>query len=77
MPGWGPALTASALSLVGNFVIIAFFFGGLAQRVKNVEEDCKDSKGTQREQWQSINRIDRDLGRVKGKLQMNGGYRED
>lgn len=72
MPGWGPALTASALSLVGNFVIIAFFFGGLAQRVKNVEEDCRSQKQTERDQWQDINRIDRDLGQVKGKLKING-----
>lgn len=76
MPGWGVTLLGVGISVVSNFVIIAFFFGGLTQRVKNVEKDCEDQKEVERDQWQDINRIDRELGKVKGKLQINGGYRD-
>lgn len=73
MPGLGATLLGVAISIVSNFVIVAFFFGGLAQRVKNVEQDCAEQKQTERDQWQDIGELNRDMGRVKGKL-FNGGY---
>ena len=50
-----PALIGAAIVLLGNLVMVAFFSGKHSQRIAGVEDDVRDLKGVDREQWAEIN----------------------
>lgn len=70
-------IVIGGITLVSNLLVTAYFYGGLSREVKNHGELIEDASKDRREQWRNINRMREDVGRVKGKLGLNGGYTGD
>lgn len=72
MPAWVATLVVAGITLVGNALITAYFFGSLAQRVKNVEQIVEKHDVDERQQWEHIGELRENVAKVKGKLGING-----
>lgn len=83
MPQWMATLIGVGFTLLGNLAITAYFFGRISQSVesnkqtcdereKAIAEELKHQSGDMRDQWGHIGNLRADMGKVKGKLGING-----
>jgi hypothetical protein len=83
MPSWAATLLVGACTVLTNLIVTAFYFGKLSQRVESNEKEM-DRQGKElaakldhqaddmRNQWGHIGDLRADMGKVKGKLGVNG-----
>lgn len=79
MPTWIGPVVGAVVSILVNALLLAFFFGRLTQKVdgftREIEEvkgDVEERRESDRDQWKEINNLRADMGKVKGKVGMNG-----
>jgi hypothetical protein len=83
MPTWAATLLVGFCTVLTNLIVTAFYFGKLAQRVesneKELDRQAKDlgdkidhQADDMRNQWGHIGDLRADMGKVKGKLGVNG-----
>ena len=72
MPQWVATLLVAFVSVVINALLIAYYYGQLSQTVKNHEASFASNEREQENQWSHINDLRADMGKVKGKLGING-----
>ncbi len=72
MPAWVATLLVGGFTVGTNLLVTAYYFGRLSQRVENLEQQSKDGSRERENQWGHINDLRADMGKVKGKLGVNG-----
>jgi hypothetical protein len=76
MPAWAATLVVGAITLAGNFLVTAFYYGRLTERVstlqKQFENHVESHESTERDQWSDIAALRESVAKVKGKLGING-----
>lgn len=72
MSPWLATLIVGAVSLVGNLLATAYFYGRLSQRVDNHDKEFSGIQQNQRDQWSKINQTAEGLSKIKGALGVNG-----
>jgi len=72
MPPWVATLLVGGVTVGTNLLVTAYYYGRLAQRVDNHAADIKEGKDARTQQWGHINDLRADVGKIKGKLGING-----
>lgn len=72
MATWLATLLVAAISLVGNVVVTAFYYGKLSQRVDTHETQITALDDSQKDQWTHINSSRESIAKIKGALGING-----
>jgi len=70
---WLVTLIVGAVSLVGNLLATAYFYGRLSQRVEGHDREINALQTTEREQWAKISQSAESISKLKGALGVNGG----
>jgi hypothetical protein len=66
------AWAAVLVTLIVNLMLAAWIGGGLNQKIENNTLAIKALDGEQDDQWAHINRNRENIGRIKGRLGLNG-----
>ena len=66
--GWAQA----ALVILVNLLVVAYYAGGINRGQKEHERRLDASDEAEKNQWSAIGDLREDMGKVKGKLGMNG-----
>lgn len=61
-----------ALTVLTNAIVTAYYYGRLSQRVESNEKELDHQADDMRNQWGHIGDLRADMGKVKGKLGVNG-----
>lgn len=61
-----------AVTVMSNAIVTAYFYGRLSQRVESNEKELDHQSNDMRNQWGHIGDLRADMGKVKGKLGVNG-----
>ena len=72
MPPWVATLLVGFVTVLLNALLMAYYYGQLSQTVKNHAELHARLASEQAAQWSHINILREDLGKIKGKLGLNG-----
>ena len=72
MPGWVATLIVGAFTVLMNGIVTAYYYGRLSQRVDSHQERLESQANDMRNQWGHIGDLRADMGKVKGKLGVNG-----
>jgi membrane protein implicated in regulation of membrane protease activity len=72
MPGWAATLVVGAFTVLTNAIVTAYYYGRLSQRVDTNSDELKHQADDMRNQWGHIGDLRADVGKVKGKLGING-----
>jgi len=72
MPPWGATFLAGLVPVLFNALLLAYYYGRLSQTVKNHAELHARLASEQSDQWSHINTLREDMGKIKGKLGLNG-----
>ena len=73
MPTWAATLIVGAVTVLCNALLTAFYYGRLSERVDGHTKELAANDTDQNNQWGHINDLRADMGKVKGKLSINGG----
>jgi hypothetical protein len=60
------------ITVLTNAIVTAYYYGRLSQRVESNEKELDHQANDMRTQWGHIGDLRSDMGKVKGRLQMNG-----
>lgn len=72
MPPWAATLIVGGFTILTNALILAYYFGRLSQRVDTNDRQIADIGDDQDSQWSHINDLRADVGKIKGKIGVNG-----
>ncbi len=72
MPTWLATILGIAFTVLSNAVVTAYYYGRLAQRVESNEKELNHQADDMRNQWGHIGDLRADMGKVKGKIGVNG-----
>jgi len=76
MAQWLATVIVGAVSLVGNLLATAYFYGRLSQRVENLGNEFtvheREQREEERNQWGHIVDLRSDVGKLKGHAGING-----
>lgn len=72
MPTWLATVLVGSLTILCNAIVTAYYYGRLSQRVESNEKELDHQADDMRNQWGHIGDLRADMGKVKGRLQMNG-----
>ena len=73
MSAWVATLIVGGVSLVGNLLATAYFYGRLSQRVDQNVSSISQLEESRKEQWREINQTAKSVEKLKGALGVNGG----
>lgn len=72
MPTWLATVLVGTVSVMANAILTAYYYGRLSQRVESNEKELDHQADDMRNQWGHIGDLRADMGKVKGKLGVNG-----
>ena len=72
MPAWLATVMVGALTVLTNGIVTAYYYGRLSQRVESNEKELDHQSDDMRNQWGHIGDLRADMGKIKGKLGVNG-----
>jgi hypothetical protein len=72
MPTWAATLLVGTFTVITNALVVAYYAGRMTTRVENLEAFAKNADESEKDQWSKINRLREDVGKLKGKVGLNG-----
>ena len=72
MPGWVATLLVGGFTVLVNGLLTAYYYGRLSQTVDSHEKRLDKSESENNDQWFNINDLRENVGKIKGKLGLNG-----
>ena len=72
MPTWAATLLVGTFTVITNLIVTAYYAGRMTTRVENLEAFAKKADESENDQWSKINTLREDVGKIKGKVGING-----
>jgi hypothetical protein len=72
MPTWLATLLVGCVTVAANALLTAYYYGRLSERVEGHRQTLKRHEEENEDREERINTLRENMGKVKGKLGMNG-----
>lgn len=72
MQPWVATLLVGGVTIAVNALLTAYYYGRLTQRVDTHDTSIQEGKEARERQWSHINDLRADVGKIKGKIGING-----